>query len=317
MNRKLKFTLQAILSVAILAFLFYKVGVGNIFEAFAQFNLWYLPLIIILSVLSFLIGILNLFILVYPIKKSIALLSLTKYYLLSWSLGNIIPAKLGEFSLAFFLKQEGIGLGPGFVVSLLDRLITVFVLAVLAGIGFFLFFTTSQAVYLLSIILLGIIVLLFFMVSSPGRRFIRRVVLRKYEKSFKGFYKTLRYFVKEYPSFLFLNVIVTFLKWLLTAVTIFVTFFAFGRTINLLTILVINSIVMFVTLIPATINGLGLRESAAVYLFAQVGVPSSITASAYVLFLVIMYVKSASILFYYFDQLPYLFATVRRILAKS
>ena len=127
-------------------------------------------------------------------------------------------------------------------------------------------------------------------------------ILRGYAKNFTGFSRTLFYFFRKKKLILFANVIITVLKWVLMTLLVFVLLLAFDIKINFLLVFLANVTTMIISLIPITINGIGLKESAAVLLYFRIGVPATITLSVYLITLVISYIQSILFFSLYFDK---------------
>jgi uncharacterized protein (TIRG00374 family) len=253
-------------------------------------NLAYFPAILVLFLFILLLGTLNINILLKAINWKIEFLELFRYYLLAWSLGLIIPGKFGEISLVYFLKKEELPLGKGLAVTMIDKAITLGTLLFFAIFGFFLFFTPAQAFQIIAIIVFLILVSSPLILSDFGRNFVKKHILRKYEKSFAGFSKTLNYYLRAKKKILVLNTILTVFRQLFMVGVFFLLFLAFDQRVSFIYILLINSVVSIVSLIPITISGLGIRESMNVLLYGMVGVLPDIAAGVSLICLVINYI---------------------------
>jgi hypothetical protein len=305
MRKLIKNVIRLLLGLVILSILFYKVGFTAIYGTLLKTNFLYFPLVLFFYVLNFLIGTLNIKILLMPVNKKIPFWKLLKYGILSWSLGLFVPAKLGEFALVVFLKRLGLEMGKGMVVALIDKIATMIVLTSLAAVAFLRFFTPLQTIKLLGMILTVGIVMAFFLLSETGRGFIKRYVLRKYAERFIGFSKTFFYYLEKQRGILLLNLGITVVKWVVSALIIYSTFFMFTNKIpTLMVIILISSIVSISSIIPVTIGGLGVRESVAVALYALVGVAGSVTASVYLILLVLCYLTAAIVIGFLVDEIP-------------
>ena len=141
MNRSLKIISKIALGALIILILFYKIGFKEILRTIGDFDLVYILILVPLYLLSLFIGGININILIRSINEKLNFWKTLKYYIISWSFGLLVPGKLGEFSLVYFLKKEEVALGKGLVISILDKVITIIALSSLAIIGFFSFFT--------------------------------------------------------------------------------------------------------------------------------------------------------------------------------
>ena len=90
--------------------------------------------------ISLIIGAVNLKILLSPLSKNISFYKIFYYSVLSWAVGLFVPGKIGEFSFVPLLKNEGVRVGHGSAIFILDKLITLVVLSIFSLIGIYLFF---------------------------------------------------------------------------------------------------------------------------------------------------------------------------------
>ena len=289
MNKKQANIIKFILGLSILFFVFYKIGLKEIYKTILEMNFFFaIPFVIIFYIMFFILGTINLKILLNPIKK-VPFKKLLKYYALSWSFGLFVPSKIGEFSLIFLLKKEKIPIGKTTAISVIDKTITLITFVIFSAIGFLIFFNPMDSLkftlILLSILFIGI----FSILSNKVRNIIKKLI-GKYHIYFKGFSKTLFSYLKENKRVLFMNFILTIIKWgLIDAGLVFIYFLAFGKVVNPLYIILITAITLTVGLIPITINGLGIKTPTAIFLYGQIGIISPIVASVYLIDLVIKY----------------------------
>ena len=204
----------------------------------------------------------------------------------------ITPGKLGQFFFEYFLKKEKISIVKGIVVSILDRMITFITFFIVSIFGFFIFFTQEQAFKLIIIGLLILVAVSFIILSKFSRNLIKKYILRRYANKFKGFSEFLFSYLKQHKNILVLNFIITFLKLLLSSLFIFTIFLAFNSNVNFIYVVIIDSVITIISLIPISISGLGLREYSAVFLFDKVNVSSSVVLSVFLISLVIHYVSA-------------------------
>ncbi len=296
---------RILLGIAILLLLVYNVGVDAIVNSFSSMNIFLFVLVIVLFWVGLLAGALNLKILTDSLGKGIGFVEMLRYYLISWAFGMVIPGKLGEFTFVALARKK-LSLGEGTAIAVLDKVITAITLAFIAIFGFFIFFTREQAIILTSVTLAAMAAACFFILSKKGRGLVRPLIslaksifrrgLGK-DADFSGFSATTAYFIETNRTPLVLNLVITFLKWCLTAVVTYFAFLAFGQNLSLLMILVISSTTMLISLIPITMSGLGIKEGAAVYLYGLVGVPAAVTISVHVILLFLNYANAALVFF--------------------
>lgn len=305
MDKRITSILKLLFGLLILAVLLFQVKITEVYDVLLTIQPVYLIIIILLSFLAILIGSYNIFILSLPIDK-LPKYQLFKYSFLSWSIGLFMPGKLGEFSLIYFLKKHNIGYGQGLVIGVLDKLITFILYALFAVAGIAIFFMHIQALRVLLItilIALGIVAL--FLVSkrtflSSITNFIKKYILRKFSDKFKGFSKSLVDYLKNQKKIILANSVVTLSKLIVSSLIPFFLFMAFGFKINFAYVLLIFCIMRMVALIPISINGLGTKEATAVYLYSLINIPTEVTLTVHLIFLVLNYSLAAlSMLFFH------------------
>jgi len=238
--------------------------------------------------LSFILGAFAVAILLKKINKNFSFLTLTRYYINSWVISNVLPARVGDFSLVIFLKKEKVKAGEGSALLFLNKLITLLVLLIFAAFGFFIFSNTNVLWILLGVLIL--IILLGYGILSGKIGILANKFWKKIANFYKEFEETWRLYVLKGKKYLFGNFLITILTWGLASLQIYILFLAFNYHVGFFTVLVISSITDVLSFIPISISGLGIRETSAVFLFSRVNVDSAVTASVYLTLLVIKYV---------------------------
>ena len=288
MNKKLLNIARIFLGVFILFLLFWRVGVDKIYDAFSRADLIFVLLSVFAFLLVVFISSVNVYILLSRIKK-INFVKFLRFYLLGWVTGQVSPGKIGEFSLAYYMKNENVQSGKIVAVVLLDKLISLIFVGGTALVGFLFFFREKfafEAILLFFGIVFGVIVFFF---SNTGRTFIKKYILRKYSIHFKGFSKALNFFLLKQKKFLFYDFLLTALRMFFVVTMFSLLFIAFGTRVDFLTVFLNVCMIGVITSLPITTGGLGVRESAATFLFGLSGVEASVVLSAYLCNIVINY----------------------------
>lgn len=302
--KHVNFVIKIVISTFIIYFLIEMFGFKKIFSNIILIDPLFFLLVVFLILIGLVIGALNVSVLLLPVKK-ISFTKILYYNTLSWSLGLFVPGKIGELSLIPFLEREGITIGHGTVISVLDKLISLIVLSLFSIAGFFIFFEPQTALKLIAILFLFIAAFLFLIISDRGRSFIKKYILRKFSIKFQGFSKLLFYYLKNQKLVLTLNLIITFIKWIINALVLYSLFYAYNQTIPFITILLINSVLMVVSLIPISISGLGVRESVAVVIYNTLNIESIITISTHLIPLIISYAMATLMVLFSFKKLNF------------
>lgn len=290
MKKRISLILKILVGLIILITLSYKVGISDIIKHMEQFNPLYLIIILPLYILIIFFGTLNLLLLLKSSKLRIKFKKLLRYYFTSWSMGLFIPGKLGEFSMVYFLKKENIGIGKGLAILLVDQILTLIVLGILSMVSVIIIFhIKSMWIGILAIlVIMGLLII--SKTNKKLRILIRKFILRKHEKKFTGFAKIVGFLIRERKSILIINLLITIIKYILHALVLYVILISIGGKFSLWMILIISSLAKAIGLIPITINGLGVKESVAVYIFGIVGLDASLVTAMYITTMIISYV---------------------------
>ncbi|MCP3682763.1 MAG: flippase-like domain-containing protein [bacterium] len=290
---KLKNIVRLVLGIAILAILVYNVGFTGVIDAITSLNPIYLPAIAAYYVVFFVLATAGFKLLTAPLAN-IPFKKLFKHYCMSWAVGLVMPGRIGDFSIIYFLGKEGIKTGQATSIALLEKVLTMIVLAAIAVIGFFTFLTLTQAIWLVVILVLGFSLFVAMLFTGLGRVLVRKI-LGKHQKKFAGFSTTLNYFLKKQKKRLLLALIFAFLRWIASSLTIYIIILALGQHVDFVSVILVHATVIMVSMIPLTMAGLGIRESAAVFLFGKIGVLATVVTGIYLIFAGINYTLAAII----------------------
>ena len=127
------------------------------------------------------------------------------------------------------------------------------------------------------------------MISKKARELVKKLMIKRYREKVASVSENIDLLIKSAKGAIMLNAVITFLKWMINAAIVSLIVYLFGFNISFITVLLINSVVTAISLVPITASGLGVKESAAVFLFNSVGVPGEIAASIYLFFLILRY----------------------------
>ncbi|MBI2577114.1 flippase-like domain-containing protein [Candidatus Woesearchaeota archaeon] len=287
-NKTAFFAIKLIIGVSILAALLSFIGWGTITENLKAFDIRSLLFIIPVSLFIDAISGLSLKIMTAKVAPKSTIFGFFRYTLITQALSITVPGRIGELSMVYFYTKEKIPLGKGTAIFLLDKGMNLGFLCILGLMGLLPFVGSRDFLKIFGLLAAGGIIVLFFFFSTKGRDFLKNRLLKKYSANFQGFGNTLRSFLRGQKDALALDFLLTAVRWILSAFILQRLFSSFGAALPMATILITNSIVFLVSLVPLTIQGIGVRETAAVVLFGFQGVPTAVTASAYISYLIIM-----------------------------
>ena len=304
MNKIRKKFIQIIIGFIILFLLFKAVGIGDFLNVLKTINLFWLIPSFLMTIPIQLMATINLEIMLKAVKKNIPFGYLFKAMTLTQSISMVAPGKLGDFSLIFFLKNKGVGYGMGLAIAILDKIITFFILSIIALIGIFWFLNLKLFLAVFIICALIIFMAMYAISSNKIRELIKRHVLRKYADYFKGFSKNFEYIINKRRGYIMLNIIVTAIKWTTSFLSLWFIFKAFNQSIAGYYIIFVSAIINIIALIPISFSGLGLREGSGTYLYhILTGVDTALSMNVMIIATVRKYIIA---LFYYLINLDLL-----------
>ena len=299
MNKRIWDILRIFIGISILSLLILKLGAAGVVDVISSMNI-YIVLLVIIFILSVLfLSALNLKILIGGLGEEISAADSFRYYLPTYALGLLTPGKVGHFSLLYFFKKNGISYGKTLAVLVLDKLITYIILSAIAIYGFFIFFERETALKFTFYLLLFLLILGLLIKSKKTRGFIQDFILGKYAKKFEGFYRNLEFLIQSRKGRVVLNFSLTFGQWTLGAFVKYLIFLYFDIHVSFFAVLVINSIVAMLAILPVSISGLGVTESSAVFLFYKIGVDPTVTGGIFLFVTFMRYITASAVLGFY------------------
>jgi len=271
MDKKLQLLLRVVVSGGLVYYIISKITLTDLFAVLADANLLLIPVIIVLFFASFLVKAMNYRLLTSPLAH-ISVKGLLKVSVLSWATGMLAPGKTGELSAIYFLKKEGISLGAGTAISVLDKLITISVLAVVAAITLLRFIERQQALQLIIILFVLLLIVVIAIANEKTRYLVRKFILRKYERKFVGFSKYLFDYIRNNKTLLLFNYGLAVLWLYVSAAMIWIGLLSVGINASMVDVFLITSTALIVAIIPITLGGLGARETVLVLFFENAGI---------------------------------------------
>ena len=267
--------------------LFFYIGIGKVVGALSQFQVIYLLPVIVLFLSVLCLSALNLKIMYSPLAN-IPYFVLLKKYIVSWSLGTVLPSRAGEFSLAYFLREK-IPIGKSTAILVLDKLVSLAVFSFFSVLGMFYFFGFKEAFQLFLVLAVLGLLIIFFILSEKTRNLLKKTIFSRIKQHFTGFSKTVNKYLKNEKKTIFANFSFTLLRLFLQAALFFFVFLGFGETVNLLLLICVISVVTILGLLPVAPNGLGVRQVSLVFFMDLLGISAAKTASVSIVLFIINY----------------------------
>ncbi|MDH3452568.1 MAG: flippase-like domain-containing protein [Gammaproteobacteria bacterium] len=239
------------------------------------------------------LGALNVWVLL-RCRSTIPLLSFTEVYVMSWSMGLLIPGQLGDATQILLLRRHSVAVASSAAAYTVDKIISLCTLGLIGAYGVARFSIavspiTALAVSATAAILFACAIFLVIKLV-PGFRLLQRV--REFLKSIS----TEIAFFRVRPDLISLNALISIVKWLVMAHMYYTVFAALSVAISFesaATIPVVSSLVAY---IPITVSGIGTTEWTAVGLFRTVGIAPFDVVGAYLVMRAVLISCAAAML---------------------
>jgi uncharacterized membrane protein YbhN (UPF0104 family) len=249
-----------------------------------------------------LVGAINIWIIaIYMKRDSIGIKRIIPYCFVSNAIGAFTPVQAGELTLAPLLKKHGFNIGEGIAIVAIDKCITILVFGVVTLIGLYLYIPNllNRRIWFLGVTFIGILFVMSIIARRIGITNIVKNVFKKWLLSIVNFFRSFLGFIRSHPYVLCLNLIITIVRILLSASTIYIGMGVFGFDgAHYLDILWLTSISRMTTYLPISFNGLGVVEGSAVVLLSLVKISAEITICAFFINRLIHYTSSFLIVAY-------------------
>lgn len=212
--------------------------------------------------------------------------------LLSQVVGMFAPGKLGDLSIAWFLRKRGVFFGEGLALGMFYKMIALAVtfwlgMAALArltnGVEFLLFILTLPV----GLLIVSKVAAKWIIPNLP--RLMPHSKIAEEMKSFSRAWSVFSSFNSTSASLL-----LALVKALNMTLTPWLILQAFGQPVTFATTLALSSLVRLASAIPISPSGLGVRELSGTIVFSELaGVPWAIAASMMLLSTVMQYTTAA------------------------
>lgn len=289
--------LKILVSLIFLTIIFLKIDMHSLFDTIKSFQLWIFLVLPLFLIIAILLNTFNIYILLRAINVKIPFVKVLNSYISAWLFGKVSTGKSGELSIVYFLTKENVELNKNIFVVFVDRVLSFFVLLIIALVGGLYIFRNELNLILL---IVGIFLLagLFFVLFYDKITFlIKRYILRRYSKYFQDFTKSLKYVIAERKKYLVMNFLTTFLKQINATLAFFTIFLAIGKYIAPTTIFLVSGVESAVSSIPIALSGIGISEGTAIVLYGYLGIAPYVVLSVYLFNRVFGYLFSVLIYF--------------------
>lgn len=273
--------LRLIAGLAILAILVFSVDRDSLVNQLTHLRTDYLVYAAVCIVTATLLGSFNAY-LVVAIDSVVSYTRFLACYWFSWALGLVVPGQVGDVaSLTLLLNRAGLDWSKIMARAVLDKFISFFVMACLAGLALLRY---SAMVEIEAETMAWVAVIGFLVVA--GAYYLARKMLASSEAAWIGKIRSgfmdLAGFISQRPGLVAINFIGTTFKILLIGTAYWYVFKAGGAEnppwLDVILLVTVSSLVAY---IPVSFNGLGTVEVTGILLFAFLGLGQELVLSSY------------------------------------
>lgn len=297
MKNYLKFSIKAIISLSILVFILSSIDFLKLKSLFIELNFYYLAFSVIIIYFGILISSLKWQILLYKQDLDISLNKAVSAYYSGMFFNSFLPSIVGgDFIRAKIINADKNSLNKSLMSVVFERYLGVIALSFLALIGVIVglkFNYPSNVVFMASLIFIAILIVsLIFFVFWDYLTFKRNLSRWKIGKILSKYYDSLLVY-RKFSKDIFKAVLLSFLFQFLSILYIFVIAKSLGISVSIWYLFLIVPLVTLFLMLPISINGIGLRETAFIFFFSHVGLSAtSAVAISFLSFSVLVIISS-------------------------
>ncbi len=228
---------------------------------------------------------------------NISILFLISSFLIGSFFNNILPTSIGGdvFRSIDVANRAKVSVGKSATIVVVDRFTGVLTAAVYAVIALLLGFTrVGSTSYIIPVVaFFAVCILLGFLILNPSILRLERLVekikfLKKIRENLKEVYHTFQSF-KQYKPALFKAMLCSFALQLAVIASYYLASRALGINLSFASFIFIVPIVSFISMLPISIGGMGVRENSIVFLMAALGAPRDLSAmTSLIIFAIIL-----------------------------
>ncbi|MET0790071.1 MAG: lysylphosphatidylglycerol synthase transmembrane domain-containing protein [Polyangiaceae bacterium] len=295
--------LKAAVSLAIVALIISRIQLRTVGALLLTARPGVLALATSMIVLQLVVGANNSRILLNT-QKRLPFARVFKYYCFGWTAGLVSVGKIGEFSITYYLKQEGLPYSKSLAIVLLDKVVTlaVYLSAAVCGTLWFFGFSNHLLLAFDAAILSGLAGVIWFFLRQdlPFASLLARIpklnaLLTARMSSLATFRETFAEFFHLHRAALIRNVLGTFLKLAVTSLNGSVLFIAINTHINPVYMMFVIAIAAIMALFPVSLSGLGVTDATFIYLASLVDIPAEAAVATELLSIAGAYVVASII----------------------
>lgn len=273
---RFKKILRLAFGLLLVAFLLHRLGPVDVVRTILSARPVYILMAASVYAITFLILSTRWRMILHDMGREIPLISAYQAFAGGMILSDITPARIGELSRPF-LVRERIEMSKALASVVLDRLSDIITMLILGGFGLIIFFREIVKVVLVPLVLLVVVL------TSAAILHCRTAIYEMLRGSDRLapialFFDALSS-VNDIRLVMTRSVLLTVTAWVTHAVRVYILASSVGQEPSLQMLFLLLPLVSALSLIPVSISGLGLVEGGMAALLASQGIPASIGLS--------------------------------------
>lgn len=275
------------ISLLLIFFLLSRINLEDVIRIILGVNAWYLPPMIVLSLISLLILAYRWNILLKIFYPKIRYLDSLKYFWIGQFFSLFLPGSTigGDVFRAYKVSKYHGKPIQGMIVGVTDRLIGLCAIAILATPAIILgryYFSPELLRYLILVVVVfwaALLMVLAYVFLQPKTSYLQRIFdyLKRW-KIFHDIYDSMSAY-KEQIGQLYKSLWLSLCATILSITAAYLLALSIGISVTPLYFYSISSFVFIFAALPVSINGLGLLDGAYVFFLGQVGIPAAAALS--------------------------------------
>ena len=295
---------KVIVSICLLIWLFYQIDWQQIWHVFSHFKTVYLFTLFLLAIIGILLSVWKWSHLLKNLGHSLSFTYLLKIFWIGLFFNNFLPGRTGgDLYRAYGISQKTNNKMQATISVIIDRILNIVALSTIGLLGYWLsdskLTLEPNSLHLIFGIGIGLILSLLTIYKLRHNPYF--VVIKQ----------SLGLFLRH-PSKLFFPLLLALVYQTIMILSHIVVFEGLGQQTELPYFFCFIPLTAFATLLPISINGIGIREGAFVISFAQIGVASEYAlALSLIITMTTMFVSALGGVFYAISRTPSTFQHVQ------
>ncbi len=271
-RKRIFWWLRLLFSLGLLFYLISRMGFDNLVEVFISAHAGWFAIASIVLVSGFVAGGLNLFLFYRFARRGGVFMGrfMTAFFDSQFH-SFWLPGRAGDFIIAYSLRRE-VPISDSLLYVVMDKLISLFAIALCFAVGISIFVSTTTGWGLIVSVLVGAALLIVAALNEKARGLVMRLCPSKFHVSMENVFKTFLYFNDDKRWVVALNLAGTMGKLLISSLTLVLFLKAGGDDAPFVPAFFAVSAGHVATLLPISIQGIGLMEGVYIFFLAPHGV---------------------------------------------